>query len=144
MSAAGTGGGAAQAAAARRVHWSTGPGGGRWRSSARSTACTAWPRWARCASAAPSYRTSSCAPSASPRRRHHRRRRYHGYQLVHGWRFTLSAGGRGRLDQPRGAAAAECHRAVRLWELGGHGNSRPRFPDPPGSDGALHILVAEQ
>ncbi|XP_040093273.1 transcriptional adapter 2-beta [Oryx dammah] len=62
---------------------------------------------------------------------HHRR--YHGYQLVDG-----------RLDQPRGAAAAGCHRAVRLRELGRHGSPRRRFPDPPGSDGALHISVAEQ
>ena len=57
---------------------------------------------------------------------------------------ALGARGRGRLKQPRGAAAAGCHRAVRLWELGGHGNSRRRFPDSPGSDGALHISVAEQ
>nr|XP_031293694.1 transcriptional adapter 2-beta [Camelus dromedarius] len=69
----------------------------------------------------------------------------HTATSVDGGRFTsVGALGRGRLDQPRGAAAAGCHRAVRLRKLGRHGCPRRRFPDSPGSDGALYISVAEQ
>ncbi|KAI5945912.1 Transcriptional adapter 2-beta [Manis javanica] len=48
------------------------------------------------------------------------------------------------LAEPRGAAAAGRHRAVRIRKLGRHGCSRRSFPDPPGSDGALYISAAEQ